>query len=126
MLSWFVDQTLVESMIQDQRGKRLIEENQVEVCPEKLPVAVLDENVDIHMVRKYFTNDAWMIIQDAVKQKALYPYICKLCHHDLNEAESLVCEHCLSWFHLKCTGLKKLPKRKFWFCRKCYESPYSE
>ena len=124
ILSWFVNKEIADSVIQDRQCKALIEEHQVEVCPENLPDAVLDESVDIHLARRYFSSDAWMVIQDAVKHKASHPYVCKICHHDLNETESIACEHCLSWFHLKCTGLKKSPKTKFWFCRKCHESPF--
>ena len=41
--------------------------DQVEVRPENLPDAVLDENVDVYLVRSYFTNDAWMVIKDVIK-----------------------------------------------------------
>ena len=31
--------------------------------------AVVDENVDVCLVRKYFTDDAWMIVSQVVEQK---------------------------------------------------------
>ena len=40
--------------------KQLIKEESVEVQPENLPDAILDDHVDIHLIRKYFTNDAWL------------------------------------------------------------------
>ena len=43
MLQWFVNVGVANSVLKNQ--KQLIEEEQVEVCPEKLPDAVLDENV---------------------------------------------------------------------------------
>ena len=54
ILNWFVDKTVV----QDAFDGKLIEEEQVECRPEKIPNSVLDENVDVHFVRSYFTNDA--------------------------------------------------------------------
>ena len=35
-------------------GKYLIEEEDVETKPERVPTAVLDENVDVHLIRKFF------------------------------------------------------------------------
>ena len=58
----------------------LIEEDQVECCPERLPDALLDDNVDVHIVRQYFTNDAWMVVEDVVRQKVSNPvYVCRIC-----------------------------------------------
>ena len=37
---------------------RLIEEKEAEVRPEKLPDATIDDNIDVYLIRKYFTNDA--------------------------------------------------------------------
>ena len=92
--------------------------------PEKLPDAVLDENVDIHLIRRFFSIEAWLVVVDVVKQKQNNPvYICKCCYHDLEEEPSIVCDHCLSWFHIKCVGLKSGPKSKHWYCRKCHKTP---
>lgn len=122
MLGWFVDKTVVETAIKD--PQQLIEEQNVEVRPEKLPDAILDENVDIHLIRKFFSVDAWLLITEVVKQKQEKPvYICKYCLHNLEEAPSVVCDHCLSWYHLKCVGFKNEPKLKHWYCRKCHDSP---
>ena len=46
--------------------------------------------------------------------------------HDSHEAESIACDHCLLWFHVKCTALKKTPKQKYWFCRKCHKFLFSD
>ena len=35
-----------------------VEEEHVESRPEKLLDAVLDENVDVHLIRRFFTHDA--------------------------------------------------------------------
>ncbi len=112
MLSWFVDDEVATLALKDPRS--LIEEQQVEVLPEKLPDAVLDENVDEHLIRRCFTNDAWLLVKDAITRKRSHPV------YDLQDLPSIVCEHCLSWYHLKCTGLRKEPKVKHWFCRGCH------
>ena len=120
ILGWFVDKEEVTAVMK--YPKNLIEETSVEVLLEKLPDAVLDENVDINLVRHYFSNDAWILVQDVVTRKKRNPvYTCKTCQHDLNEFPAIVCDHCLSWYHMKCVGLKQNPKAKHWFCRDCYK-----
>ena len=102
----------------------MIEEEHVEVQPELVPNAVLDENVDVHLVRKFFKDDAWMQVMDVVKTKRNNPvYTCTYCSHDLDESASIICDHCLTWFHVSCVGLKQNPKARYWFCRECHESP---
>ena len=52
---------IANSVLKNQ--KQLIEEEQVEVCAEKLPVAALDENVVCTShYRKYFSHDAWLLV----------------------------------------------------------------
>ena len=62
ILGWFVDKEEMTAVMK--YPKNQIEETSVEVLPEKLPDAVLDENVDINLVRHYFSNDAWILVQD--------------------------------------------------------------
>ena len=96
MLRWFVDDEFVKSALNGE----LIEEESVECRPEVVPNAVLDENVDVFLVRKYFTNDAWLLVTDVLKQKKKHPvWICQECQHDLHSAASLICELCLTWYH---------------------------
>ena len=124
MLKWFVDVEVAAGAIGHPR--KLIEEEHVEVRPERLPDAVLDENVDVNLIRKFFTQDAWLAVMDVVGKKRSKPvYVCKLCYHDLHKESSIVCELCLSWHHLKCVGLKQAPKSKNWYCRGCHSHPLS-
>ena len=123
MLEWFVEAKVAAAAIRD--PEQLIDEENVEVRPEKLPDAILDENVDVHLIRKFFTTDAWLLVIDVLKQKQRNQvFTCKCCHHD-SESPSVLCDHCLSWFHMKCVGLKQGPKAKYWFCRSCHNSPYN-
>ena len=70
--------------------------------------AMLDETVDIHLVRLYFTQAAWTAIS-AVKtakngqlQVAMWA---------VGDDTSLVCEACFVWYHLRCCRLKHCPMR---------------
>jgi len=120
ILSWFVDIPIVERTIHQ---NYVIEEEDVECKPERVSDALVDENVDIHIVRKYFSSDAWMVVEEVVKLKSkTMVWICHACFHDLHAEESIVCDSCLLWFHFKCVGLSRLPKSKNWFCRSCYSS----
>ena len=57
MLQWFVDEKIAIGAVKD--SCRLIEEDEVEVRPEILPDATIDDNnIDVYLIRKYFTNDA--------------------------------------------------------------------
>lgn len=127
MLKWFVENQIAKRAIQQQV---MIEEDEVEVMPEKVSDAVLDENVDVHLIRKYFTVDAWLVVKDVLdRKKANAVYTCGSCYHDISESDqspSLICEHCLQWYHMKCVGLSKQPKCKYWFCRGCHASPATE
>ena len=120
-MGWFVDTEEVLAVMKN--PKNLIEETSVEVLPEKIPDSVLDENVDINLVRHYFTNDAWVLVQDVVgRKKKNCVYICKFCQHNLDECpEANLCHGCLIWYHMKCVGLRQSPKAKHWFCRDCHK-----
>ena len=66
ILSWLVDKKVAEQAL---KRDILIEEDDVECRPEKVSAAIADENVDVHLVRKYFTADAWLVLQDVLHQK---------------------------------------------------------
>lgn len=121
MLLWFVGKTIAELAL---KQVNLIEEEHIECRPERITDAVVDDNVDIHLVRKYFTYDAWLLVEQVLKRKQKkMTWVCNLCHHDLHSKTSglsIVCESCLQWFHFACVGLSKQPKTKNWFCRACY------
>ena len=120
MLSWFVDQCKIDPVL---RKGKLIEESEVECRPERISSAILDESVDVHLIRHYFTNDAWLIVQDVLKRKREgRVWICKGCNHDLDEdvSEAILCDSCLQWFHFQCVGIVKQPKQRNWYYRQCY------
>ena len=71
-----------------------------------------DENVCIHLIRKYFTFDAWnqvKMVVDVLKDKGCW--ICRVCLQPLT-GKSIACDSCLEWYHLQCIWFKKSPKKK--------------
>jgi hypothetical protein len=117
MLQWFVEKKIALAVLD---GKQMIEQNEVQISPEKITDAVLDKNIDIHLIRKYFSRDAWQTVIGAVKLKmANCFFTCKCCNHDADESPSVLCELCLCWYHLCCVALKSQPKVRYWYCRSC-------
>ena len=98
---------------------KLIEEETVECRPEFISSAVLDNNVDINLVRRYFSHNVWLVVEDVVQRKRdLDLWICSMCQHELH-GQAIACESCLEWFHFGCVGVLTQPKSKNWFCRQC-------
>ena len=64
ILSWFVDDDTANKAM---KRNVLIEEHDVEARPECVPMKCLDENVCVRMVKKYFTIDAWMVVQNVME-----------------------------------------------------------
>ena len=64
MLSWFVDH---DSMEQVTRAGNLREEDEVECLTECIPRKCLDDNVCITQIRKYFTFDAWNLLETTME-----------------------------------------------------------
>ncbi len=98
MLSWFVAADEVDKAL---KARERIEEHQVECHPELVPSACIDDLVDIKLVRKYFTADAWTAVENVVKAKAKSKiYTCGICMHKLGK-QSIGCDGCLKWFDFK-------------------------
>ena len=118
ILGWFVDGVRIEAAL---KQDELIEEEDVECRPEKVSDAVVDENVDVYLIRKYFTDDAWMIVSQVVEQKKCkMVWKCNICFNDLHSnSASILCDGCLLWYHFACVSLTKPPRAMTWFCRTC-------
>lgn len=120
MLQWFVSSAETERALND---GLLLEEDTVETMPERVPNCCVDENVNVHHIKKYFTADAWQLVQQVIEIKQGHDdsmWDCKVCNRGLHESSAIFCDCCLEWYHLQCTGLKHPPKRKEWFCRFCF------
>ena len=113
MLSW-------TTRIAETLPTTLITSNDIKPIDE-ISLKILDENVNLSRIKKYFTKDAWDNLKDLVSRKRDEAfYECIVCKSDLHAYDSLVCDSCLEWYHLKCVALKNQPKKAYWICRVCY------
>ena len=115
ILSWFVDRQVKDAAL---TRKRLIEEDEVEMRPERIPASCLDDNVFVPSVQKYFSPDAWIALMNVLDAV----WYCGACEKAIDDEKenSIVCESCLNWFHFTCVSIKKNPKQTEWFCRSCH------
>ena len=71
-----------------------------------IPNKATDENVKIERVRKYFTKQGWKALKTLLIEKNdNLIWDCKICETDLHAKESIFCDYCLVWFHLRCTKI---------------------
>ena len=98
-----------------------LSEDSMEQIPAAISTACLDENISIQKIRRYFDNDGWAAVEHVYEAlKSAPEWLCELCKQDLYSMESVACDCCLEWVHLKCIGKRTRPKTKFWFCRDCH------
>ena len=69
MLEWFVSPEDANEAI---TGGNLQEEECVKTRPEKVPNCCIDEIVNLHHVKKYFTGDAWLIVRQILETKGYH------------------------------------------------------
>ena len=120
ILLWFVSPTLAELVL---ARKRLIEEDQIEIIPERITASCLDENVYLSSCKKYFTNETWLALEGVVAVIANNPcYFCGRCTNPIDDdtEDSILCDSCLIWYHYQCMNTRNKPKSKNWFCHSCY------
>ena len=83
-------------------------------------IKVLDENVNLTRIKKYFSKEACNHLKDIIstkKENAVYD--CCVCQTDLHSEDCVACDVCLNWYHLRCIGLRFAPKKTYWCCRNC-------
>ena len=119
MLLWFVESKVANSAL----AGKLIEEEEVEMRPERVSASCFDENVCLKNIQKYFSCDGWAALLHVVEAVKKHPvWYCGRCTNSISDdtENSIICDSCLVWYHFKCTGLEKTPKSKLWFCRSCH------
>ena len=119
ILQWFVDAASAEAAV---CHKIIIEEDVVEIRPEKVTPACLEPQVCVDVCRKYFTKDAWLVVKDVISTIKRDPkWYCGRCSKQINDdiESSIQCDSCLLWFHFECIGIHTKPKYKVWFCTCC-------
>lgn len=116
LLSWLLDPSDVKRALKGD----IIDEGMVETRPEKVNPALASENANFLRLRRYFSNDTWLLVEDVIKQlQKSSCWLCQCCNEELKDGRSIGCDACLCWFHFSCVSIKKAPKSKFWFCRTC-------
>ena len=78
ILSWFVDVEVANSAIAD---NKIIEENDIEVRPEKISVLCLDKNVCLESCRKYCSQVTWSALMNVVGHPLGKPHLVLLKMH---------------------------------------------
>ena len=110
-----------------------MERDDVEVHPERLPGKITDPSIDVYRVRKYFTCEAWLLVDEVMKAKAANPqWICPISDKDADGSvddghTSLACDSCLEWYHLACLEWYHLarPKARTWICGSCHTAAHT-
>ena len=86
-----------------------------------LPVNLLDSNININLVQKYFIRGAFICLKTqlkALKDSAIW--LCGTCHEDTaHHTKAVGCDSCLSWHHAKCISSGNIPKARYWYCKHC-------
>ena len=87
MLSWFVDQHTIEKVL-DENNPLLIQENEMEIRPERVPMKCLNENVSLIGIKQCFSFNAWKVIENVVKllnENGIWSsFICKIALNSSN------------------------------------------
>ena len=115
MLGLFVESDSIEKAL---AGLKLGEEL-VEVNPENIKGCVRDKNMDINLIRQFFTTDGFTAVENVCKVKGEQVWKCERCNNELASEQSVGCESCLNWYHYSCENLKNTPKCKYWYCKAC-------
>ena len=84
-----------------------------------MPSQILCDKIDINLIKTLFTPGAFAYLQGEYVHREEIGWLCKVCNFDLEQYDSVGCEDCLVWYHLKCIRLKSFPKTTVWFCKDC-------
>lgn len=115
ILLWIVGEAEVTKVL----SGILVEEESVEVRPDYLSKQLLDINVELELVHRYFTRDAWLALNSSLRILRADPtYFCDVCRLVVSD-DFIICDCCLEWLHMHCVGLRKPPKKKYWYCKSC-------
>ena len=119
ILGWLVNDKEIESKVLTNKQK--VREEDVEMV-DFVNNAIIEDNVNLSIVKYLFTQEAWLCVEDIKKTKAKLAqknkllYFCSKCKGQMISS-SVICESCLQWTHLRCVG--KFSKKKSWFCAEC-------
>lgn len=107
ILNWIVGEEVTNRVLFNKYRILLSDVNGCEL----LPYEVIDENINLEAVKKFFSDDAWKAVinlYENTKKKVIWK--CRKCSEELGNLPSVGCESCLGWFHRKCTTIRREPK----------------
>ncbi|XP_050056000.1 zinc finger SWIM domain-containing protein 3-like isoform X11 [Aphis gossypii] len=119
LLKWIVtDENIVTKALYN---NYIIDDVSILTQQDEIHNGILEEDVDINMVKHFFTNGIWkslIKIIDIKRKKVVW--LCPTCQKDISLKKSILCDSCLTWFHVKCDiCIKPKPKKANWFCSQC-------
>ena len=96
ILKLFLEDVKVESALNGQQ----IDESEIEMIPKNIPGSIMDANIDVKLVKKYFTEEGFAALTGVISTRRM-PWRCEVCLTDLATKESVGCECCLNWYHFE-------------------------
>ena len=88
---------------------------------EKVPIKCIDDSVDLNRIRRFFTDAGWEAVQSVVaKVTKRGIWLCKVCDVNVDSGLVVGCDACLEWFHGRCVGINRVPKKTTWICTACH------
>ena len=117
ILSWFVSSEGMKNF----KKNILIGEEEIQVDIQDIPSAAKDSNVDINMIRKFFSPDGWTAVTTLFKDRQKLPFYCKTCFIDADQdgRETIFCDSSCEWIHFTCANLNDRPTTNYWYCNEC-------
>ena len=118
ILSWLLPANVVHATISD---GILVKKDEIVKGVANISTALLEEDVDVNRVERYFTNQAWIKVKRLIEAlKLRKSYFCGICRKAIDEGEeTILCNCCMEWMHFTCCNIKKRPKIVYWFCCQC-------
>ena len=112
LLQWLVsDEEIIHDVLS---GNVLITKQHLK---ETLHPKLTDTCVQLSCIKEFLNAEAWRYILKFTKKNQFW--LCEICCNTLEESQSVGCDGCLNWYHLRCVGKTKLPAMRIWFCRDC-------
>lgn len=119
LLKWIItDEDIVTKVLYN---NYIIDDIEILTQQDKIHSAILEEDVDIDMVKCFFTNEIWQSLIKIINIKRKKGvWICPTYQTDIGLKKSILCDSCLTWLHVKCNlSIKPKPKKANWFCFQC-------
>uniref|UniRef100_T1KTL2 PHD-type domain-containing protein n=1 Tax=Tetranychus urticae TaxID=32264 RepID=T1KTL2_TETUR len=75
--------------------------------------------IDLSLIEQFFETSAFIEFVNKVNSLKNKRWLCDSCRKTTGPKIVLQCDVCLAWYHLRCVGLKSVPKTQFYKCPEC-------